>query len=468
MKKEKYASPENHIRLYKSTIQQITQHYQALEIENKLPQERFMLLDNVRRYDHVLEQKRAISKLAFDYALKYQFPINRLTYLYNQIILLIDNAEYELAKQHADYYLALAKQLDDQLELFFANQMSGYVLIFQKEYDWALTFINAAEQYKESVSMRWQMQNKRFATRALLLQGQLEQAKLNHQLDQSYLNSKPELDQRELHFHNLNHSYITLLENQTVEGIAMIEDIFYRSYAEVITERNNNVSKIRELASKELDARVRADTNSNYLIITLIVLALLFVTICLSLARQIRLRKALQKSRDLAVKAGRTDGLTKLNNRQYFQECLELEFNRLQRYQNSNASLLILDLDKFKLVNDNHGHLAGDKALKRAGRLIKNRIRNTDICGRLGGEEFAILLPETSEQGAFAFAEDLRLAIANCSIEHEGNVITCTASIGLAIFNGNQTSANQWLDQADKALYQAKNNGRNQVIVFAS
>ena len=346
--------------------------------------------------------------------------------------------------------------------------MTGYVLIFLKEFDKALTFLNAAENHEANVSIRWQMQNKRFATRALLLKGQLEQAKLNHLLDQSYLDSKPELDQRELHFHNLNHSYINLLENQTVEGIAMIEDIFYRSYAEVITERNNNVSKIRELASKELDARVRADTNSNYLIITLIVLALLFITICLSLARQIRLRKALQKSRDLAVKAGRTDGLTKLNNRLYFQECLELEFNRLQRYQNSNASLLILDLDKFKSVNDNHGHLAGDKALKKAGRLIKNRIRNTDICGRLGGEEFAILLPETSEQGAFAFAEDLRMAIANCSIEHEENVITCTASIGLAIFNGNQTSANQWLDQADKALYQAKNNGRNQVIVFSS
>lgn len=450
-----------------STIQLINQYYLSLELANTLPQERFMLLDSARRYDQVLEQKRARTKRVFEYALKYQYPINRLTYLYNQIILLIDNAEYTMAKQHADYYLQLATKLNDQTELFFANQITGYVLIFQQDFDSALAYLNNAQKYEKGLPIRWQMQNKRFTARALLLQGQLQQAKDNHLLDQTYLASNPKLDLRERHFHNINQSYITLLENNTLEGMAMIEQIFYLAYAEVISERNNNISKIRELASKELQARVRANTNSNYLLITLVILALLFISICFSLVRQIKLRKELQISRDVAVKMGRTDGLTKLNNRQYFQECLEVEFNRLKRYHHASASLLILDLDKFKSINDSYGHLAGDQVLKKVADLIKKRIRRPDVCGRLGGEEFAILLPETSTKGAIAFAKDLRSALANTKIKHEQNLINCTASIGLASFDHNLTSTNQWVDQADKALYRAKTQGRDQVVTFS-
>ncbi len=449
-----------------TVIQQLMQHYLALELNDELPQERFLLLKSVGRYDQVLEQKRAATKRAFDYAMRYQYPVNRLTYLYNQVILLVDNAEYDLAQEHAEFYLTLASKLDNKAELFFANQVKGYVLIFQQDYDKALTFINNAERYAQQVNIRWQMQNKRFATRAWLLLGKLEQARVSHKQDQEYLQLKPELDKRELHFHNLNQSYMALLEGKTLEGIAMIEAIFYRSYADIIAERNNNISKIREIANRELDAKVRANTNLTYLIATLSVLALLFVAICLSLARQIKLRKALQKSRDHAIKIGRTDGLTQLNNRQYFHDCLEREFSRLKRYQNSAASLLILDIDRFKSVNDIYGHQAGDRALATIGKLIQQRTRNTDISGRLGGEEFVILLTETAEQGASIFAESFREAVAKCEIAHQQQLIELTTSIGIAAYTTELDAPADWLERADKALYKAKNEGRNRVIVY--
>jgi diguanylate cyclase (GGDEF)-like protein len=155
-----------------------------------------------------------------------------------------------------------------------------------------------------------------------------------------------------------------------------------------------------------------------------------------------------------------TDALTGLYNRRHLMERLTQELDRSVRYGNS-LSMLLLDLDHFKEVNDTHGHLVGDAVLKRAGEIIAECARTTDLPGRYGGEEFALVLPQTERTGALELAERLRVCLGNVA-HHDttGNPFHVTCSIGVASVNGN-ANANHLLKQADDALYRAKGEGRD-------
>lgn len=157
-----------------------------------------------------------------------------------------------------------------------------------------------------------------------------------------------------------------------------------------------------------------------------------------------------------------TDPLTGLNNRRSFEEIADREFKRAKRYGNPLAALM-LDIDWFKQVNDNHGHAAGDDVLKAVARAITDTLRETDLAGRLGGEEFAALLPETEAKGAHEVAERLRHAVAEAAITAGGMQLQVTASIGVAARNDKDTDLASLLKRADEALYKAKQSGRNRV-----
>ncbi len=169
------------------------------------------------------------------------------------------------------------------------------------------------------------------------------------------------------------------------------------------------------------------------------------------------------KQRDLE-RLTRLDGLTGLYNRNTFVELTRQELARAQR-QGSATSILLLDLDHFKRVNDTWGHPAGDAVLKHVASLLNATVRNTDLVGRLGGEEFIILLPATSPVAARKLAEKVRARLESETTVWEGTSITATASIGLA---GTAALENRDFESlytdADKALYLAKQRGRNQVI----
>ncbi|MFA5082348.1 MAG: diguanylate cyclase [Hydrogenophilaceae bacterium] len=158
-----------------------------------------------------------------------------------------------------------------------------------------------------------------------------------------------------------------------------------------------------------------------------------------------------------------TDPLTGLPNRRHFLARLEQEKARLQRHDEPPATLLMLDLDHFKRVNDNHGHAAGDAVLRRFAELLGKRLRKTDLAGRLGGEEFAILLFATDPAGAREFAEGLREQVATDAIVFGGTRLGVTVSIGMAQLLPGDASADAALARADAALYRAKANGRNRV-----
>lgn len=157
------------------------------------------------------------------------------------------------------------------------------------------------------------------------------------------------------------------------------------------------------------------------------------------------------------------DELTQLFNRKYFQKHIEAEFARVERY-GRDVSLLILDLDNFKKINDTYGHPAGDMVLKATGKTIKGCIRNNvDVPARYGGEEFAVLLPETGSKFALKIAEKIRRKIEEMALTFDGKSIPVTASIGVSSNRTETTSVDALIRDADEKLYLAKRKGKNRV-----
>ncbi len=162
-----------------------------------------------------------------------------------------------------------------------------------------------------------------------------------------------------------------------------------------------------------------------------------------------------------------TDFLTELANRRYFLELAEAELARTLRY-GKPFSLLMLDIDHFKAVNDEHGHKAGDVVLQKLADVMTKTLREVDVVGRLGGEEFAAILPETSGAKAWEAAERMRLAIAATAMPLEGGApLRITVSIGVTTLADKSTDIDMLLRQADEALYAAKHGGRNRVCMAA-
>jgi diguanylate cyclase (GGDEF)-like protein/hemerythrin-like metal-binding protein/PAS domain S-box-containing protein len=171
-------------------------------------------------------------------------------------------------------------------------------------------------------------------------------------------------------------------------------------------------------------------------------------------------RRALEQK---LVHQARTDTLTGLSNRRHFIELADQELTRAKRYDKW-LSILMLDLDEFKAINDAHGHQIGDKVLVKASQVLSATLRSIDIVGRIGGEEFAIMLPETDGIQAAEVAERLRANIAGTSIQlNKGKSLSVTASIGIATGKTRNTTLDHVLSLADSAMYEAKRAGRNRV-----
>ena len=171
-------------------------------------------------------------------------------------------------------------------------------------------------------------------------------------------------------------------------------------------------------------------------------------------------RKALE--RELEHQA-QTDFLTGIPNRRYFLEMADVELARARRYRRP-FSLLMLDLDLFKDINDRHGHRVGDLMLQRVVEVCRQTLRGVDVIGRLGGEEFGIILPETDAQRARQVAERLRQAVRVAEVRSGvGGSVSITTSVGVATFTDDDDDVGTVLNRADQALYDAKRAGRDQV-----
>lgn len=198
-----------------------------------------------------------------------------------------------------------------------------------------------------------------------------------------------------------------------------------------------------------MNASVVKDDNGDYLM-------------CRATVYDITERRVLQQELE---RQARTDSLTGISNRRYFMQRAEQELARSRRFGHT-LSTLMLDIDFFKAVNDSHGHAVGDLVLIQLAKIACNEIRDVDVLGRIGGEEFAALLPETDTQMAAQVAERLRQEIEAASVPIEqGPAIRFTVSIGVATLCDDDAGIDALLKRADQALYEAKQSGRNRVCI---
>lgn len=179
--------------------------------------------------------------------------------------------------------------------------------------------------------------------------------------------------------------------------------------------------------------------------------------------RTARLQAKLRDKNTMLERLATTDALTGLHNRRYVDEWLRIEALRARRY-GAALSVLMMDLDHFKRVNDTHGHPMGDSVLACVGELVRTLIRRCDVAARYGGEEFLLLLPATGLEGAAELGERLREGLARCEfVGARGEALQVTASFGAAEFGGALDSPEALVRAADDALYRAKTAGRDRV-----
>ncbi|WP_111977981.1 sensor domain-containing diguanylate cyclase [Algibacillus agarilyticus] len=176
-------------------------------------------------------------------------------------------------------------------------------------------------------------------------------------------------------------------------------------------------------------------------------------------------RVELKSVNDELKRLSRTDKLTQLYNRGYWEECLDKEFKRCKR-TGSTSSMLMFDIDHFKKVNDAYGHPTGDEVIKTTANILRETMRETDIAGRYGGEEYVVILINANAEQAFNFAERLRERIAKTVVHHLDFSVNYTVSLGICEISDKIVNHSQWIEMSDQGLYRSKEAGRNTSTIY--
>ncbi len=221
--------------------------------------------------------------------------------------------------------------------------------------------------------------------------------------------------------------------------------------------------------SNIIDLKEEKITGQRKLLYITIAAALIILILKFVVLRTNRIRKKTNKElaslNEQLYELATTDDMTKLFNRRHFLELAQRGLNQIQR-TSSMGAVLMIDIDHFKKINDSYGHAAGDRVLIEVANILKDNLRNYDIVGRVGGEEFAMLLPNSDIDTATRIAERIREKIANSSTPFQQTAIKLTISIGLTAIHEDEINIDSIIKRADKALYKAKNSGRNTVTLL--
>lgn len=183
--------------------------------------------------------------------------------------------------------------------------------------------------------------------------------------------------------------------------------------------------------------------------------------ICSEAAKFIKTSQSYQKAKELSVR----DGLTGLYNHRHFEEMLSYTVAHSDRYD-EKASLIMIDLDDLKYVNDTYGHQAGDSVLAFVGKVLVESLRKIDVSARYGGDEFAIILPNTNKRGSLIVAQKIKNSIKNMPFKFKGDEFNLTLSIGIATYPENAPDSETLVEKADKALYESKEQGKDKVVHY--
>ncbi|MDE1965319.1 MAG: GGDEF domain-containing protein [Xanthomonadaceae bacterium] len=245
-----------------------------------------------------------------------------------------------------------------------------------------------------------------------------------------------------------NQGYLNDVTARTIAFQTVQQQSLTRKLEAEELSRQNSILKLQQ----QLDAKA-VETGRLYIVLLLIGLTAIVLWL-------LRLKHSQMRFRHMATR----DGLTGILNHQHFIHESERQLRQLER-KAAHASMLWMDLDHFKQINDTHGHAAGDAMLRHVVRVCQDHLRPGDLFGRLGGEEFGILLLECESDHAVAIADRIRLAIENAPMDHEGQLLKVSASVGVASSCSAGHALQRLCRRADAALYRAKRGGRNRVVV---
>lgn len=435
-----------------------------LQNEPGLENEHGQILWQLANFELDFDRRFAAITDLFSFAETTSFPLHRFILLFNSVNYLLDYSdEPALAYAYAEVYLTLANASAQPGELFFAYERQAYVLSRMGKSTEAIEVYNKAREHAGGQSPFWQAQLNRLEAKHQVMVGNTARARELQAAALAFFNTTGTALPFAMH---RTEAYIALAEGRTSEGIQYLER-YWSDYARSLTaERNASLTIIRELADKEQRAHLlAADRLTSFQLASAGLGVLAFALAALGVL-QYRTSTSLKTSRDEITRISRTDALTQLNNRGYWQECLEQEFGRLQRGSAARSCLIMFDIDHFKHVNDVHGHTAGDQAIVHLADMLRQHLRKTDIAGRYGGEEFAVLLLDCTVEDACIFAERVRSALDASSIKYDGTDIHFTISLGIAEFSQGLMTPTQWIEHADSALYAAKKAGRNRVMQY--
>ncbi|MDM8536178.1 GGDEF domain-containing protein [Desulfobacterales bacterium HSG17] len=271
------------------------------------------------------------------------------------------------------------------------------------------------------------------------------------------------------YFHNIvakgtPYSKLVKKDTKTLEGILVYNDIVETYFPMIL--RGQFVGAFEfyydiTTRRKSMDNLVKKFSTMSYALTLLIISGVLFTTFLVR-----RGTKERRRFENALVAMAIKDRLTGIYNRHGFEELAQGEYEKGKRYQR-NSCIILFDLDHFKKVNDTYGHQAGDHVLSSIAQKCLAGLRNSDIFGRYGGEEFIIFLPETDCDGGMETAEKIRQSIASQAIPTDQGDLDITISMGLSCYTPQKPlSVDELIKQADDALYQAKENGRNQLVSF--
>lgn len=434
--------------------------------------------DNDTLYEFFIYKTLAVSTSQIDQMLHYSqkllhyaetnnLPVNRSSILHNIGYWYHFRRMTDKARLCVDLQNKIAQQTNGPKELFFAQVREVEQLDQEQNYS-AMSELIAEMKAKDNIPAGfWQNFIDYYEAIALAYSGQTDEAEQTYERLYDFLTSD-ELSHYALPKYLKAH--IAFNQHNYELSKQVFNDYWWHRYNHVVQTQDNQVNAVRtelqQVVNEKDDSIQLAEHRLSLFKWATALLLLLFIVIILLIAKVLKNTRALAQHRDQLRILNRTDDLTQMYNRRYLQKRLLEEFDLLKRNNRADSVLVMIDIDKFKQINDTHGHLAGDVVIQVIAEMVQERLRSTDICGRLGGEEFLVLLRNTTAENAYLLAEQLRINIENKIINYHDQSITTTCSVGIAAFSNDMLSCHDWIQQADDAMYQSKSKGRNQTTMY--
>jgi diguanylate cyclase (GGDEF)-like protein len=407
--------------------------------------------------------------LLLEYAKDKHLPVNRATIIHNIGYWYHFHRLTAQSRKCAELQLDIALENKNDKEWFFAQ--ARMVEQLDQESNYAEIIKLTAEMKSSGIIPAgfWQNFIDYYQAVAQAYTGQVQVAEKTYDRLFEFLSS-PDLAQFALPKYLAAH--IAFNKQQYELAKNTFNDYWWHRYNQVLDTQQNQVNEVRAQLQDVVDEKNKNIELAKFRLqqfIWLSVLLLLFaVLIIVLIIRTKRDARALAAHAKKLKELTRLDDLTGMYNRRYLQKHLDQVFELFLRSKQANSVLLMLDIDRFKNINDTCGHLTGDLVLVNVAQIIQERVRSTDLCGRFGGEEFLILLRNTDTENAIELAEKLRIKIENLRIKHQDEEIGVTISIGVAAINLNMKLSSDWIKQADTAMYQSKQQGRNKTTIYSS